>query len=146
MQKTLKTDTQGGEKALSSFLIKKATTEEKPFLLKLLTDLTKLKSKIKYVDWNIMTVLKIFCFCFNPKTGSVVLGCLGVILSVLLIVPPCLILESHDYYFGEFIKQQKAYGGKQFFFLNYTGCSSKFWIDFEQKMLHFDQVLRFKLR
>ena len=34
MQKTLKTDTQGGEKALSSFLIKKATTEEKPFLLK----------------------------------------------------------------------------------------------------------------
>ena len=32
MQKTLKTDTQGGEKALSSFLIKKATTEEKPFL------------------------------------------------------------------------------------------------------------------
>jgi len=31
-------------------LIKKATTEEKPFLLKLLTDLTKLKSKIKYVD------------------------------------------------------------------------------------------------
>jgi len=58
-----------------------------------------------------MTVLKIFCFCFNPKTGSVVLGCLGIILSVLLIVPPCLILESHDYYFGEFIKQQKAYGG-----------------------------------
>ena len=59
-----------------------------------------------------MTVLKVFCFCFTPKTGSVVLGCTGVILAVLLIVPPCLILESHEYYFSEFIKQQKAYGGK----------------------------------
>ena len=73
-----------------------------------------------------MTVLKIFCFCFNPKTGSVVLGCLGVILSVLLIVPPCLILESHDYYFGEFIKQQKAYGGKQFLITQLTNTTLSF--------------------
>merc|ERR1712018_825112 len=58
-----------------------------------------------------MTILKVFCFCFTPKTGSVVLGCMGIIMAVLLIVPPCLILESHEYYFNEFIKHQKVYGG-----------------------------------
>lgn len=28
-----------------------------------------------------------------------------------MIVPPCLILESHDFYFNEYIRQQKSYGG-----------------------------------
>lgn len=60
---------------------------------------------------NIMTILKVFCFCFTPKTGSLVLGSVGVILSILMIVPPCLILESHDFYFNEYIRQQKSYGG-----------------------------------
>lgn len=58
-----------------------------------------------------MTILKVFCFCFTPKTGSLVLGSLGVIFSILMIVPPCLILESHDFYFNEYIRQQKSYGG-----------------------------------
>merc|ERR1739846_51658 len=58
-----------------------------------------------------MAVLKVFCLCFSPRTGSVVLGGLGIIMAVLMIVPPCLILESHEYYFNEFIREQKTYGG-----------------------------------
>jgi len=56
-------------------------------------------------------VLKVFCLCITPRTGSVVLGGLGIIMAVLMIVPPCLILESHEYYFNEFIREQKTYGG-----------------------------------
>ena len=58
-----------------------------------------------------MAVLKVFCLCFSPRTGSVVLGGLGIIMAVLMIVPPCLILESHEYYFNEYIREQKTYGG-----------------------------------
>jgi len=58
-----------------------------------------------------MAVLKVFCLCVSPRTGSVVLGGLGIIMAVLMIVPPCLILESHEYYFNEFIREQKTYGG-----------------------------------
>merc|ERR1711936_1157677 len=58
-----------------------------------------------------MAVLKVFCLCITPRTGSVVLGGLGIIMAVLMIVPPCLILESHEYYFNEFIREQKTYGG-----------------------------------
>ena len=59
-----------------------------------------------------MAVLKVFCLCITPRTGSVVLGGLGIIMAVLMIVPPCLILESHEYYFNEFIREQKTYGGR----------------------------------
>ena len=31
-----------------------------------------------------------------------------------MIVPPCLILESHEYYFNEYIREQKTYGGKSY--------------------------------
>ena len=61
-----------------------------------------------------MAVLKVFCLCVSPRTGSVVLGGLGIIMAVLMIVPPCLILESHEYYFNEFIREQKTYGGRFF--------------------------------
>ena len=61
-----------------------------------------------------MAVLKVFCLCITPRTGSVVLGGLGIIMAVLMIVPPCLILESHEYYFNEFIREQKTYGGRSF--------------------------------
>ena len=43
-----------------------------------------------------------------------VLGGLGIIMAVLMIVPPCLILESHEYYFNEYIREQKTYGGKSY--------------------------------
>ena len=68
-----------------------------------------------------MTILKSFCFCFTPKTGSVVLGCLGIIFAVLMIVPPCLILDNHDFYFSEYIRQQKSYGGKRILKTLYKG-------------------------
>lgn len=58
-----------------------------------------------------MSILKSFCFCFSPKTGSVVLGCMGIVFAVLMIVPPCLILDNHNFYFNEYIRQQKSYAG-----------------------------------
>ena len=60
-----------------------------------------------------MARLRVFCFCFTPKTGSVILGCLGIVFAVFAIIPPCLLLESHDYYIREFVKQQREVGGKQ---------------------------------
>ena len=30
-------------------------------------------------------------------------------MSVMMIVPPCLILENHDFYFNEYIRVQKSY-------------------------------------
>merc|ERR1712223_1601468 len=56
-----------------------------------------------------MTILKVFCFCFSPRKASLVLGCTGIIMSVIMIVPPCLILENHDFYFNEYIRVQKSY-------------------------------------
>merc|ERR1712083_684577 len=56
-----------------------------------------------------MAVLKVFCFCFTPRNASLVLGCTGIIMSVMMIVPPCLILENHDFYFNEYIRVQKSY-------------------------------------
>merc|ERR1711997_704398 len=56
-----------------------------------------------------MAVLKVFCFCFTPRKASLVLGCTGIIMSVMMIVPPCLILENHDFYFNEYIRVQKSY-------------------------------------
>jgi len=38
-----------------------------------------------------------------------VLGCAGIIMSIMMIVPPCLILENHDFYFNEYIRVQKSY-------------------------------------
>ena len=63
---------------------------------------------------NIFLKFQVFCLCFSPRTGSVVLGGLGIIMAVLMIVPPCLILESHEYYFNEYIREQKTYGGKSY--------------------------------
>merc|ERR1712083_570414 len=56
-----------------------------------------------------MAVLKVFCFCFTPRKASLVLGCAGIIMSIMMIVPPCLILENHDFYFNEYIRVQKSY-------------------------------------
>ena len=78
------------------------------------------KNHGEYKNWwkivKIMSILKSFCFCFSPKTGSVVLGCMGIVFAVLMIVPPCLILDNHNFYFNEYIRQQKSYAGKTFLF------------------------------
>merc|ERR1712083_1141907 len=44
-----------------------------------------------------------------PRKASLALGCAGIIISIMMIVPPCLILENHDFYFNEYISRQKSY-------------------------------------
>ena len=59
-----------------------------------------------------MVYLRKCCCCFTPKTGTVVLGCVGIILSVLAMVPHILILDNHRHYIGEYVKEQRSVGGK----------------------------------
>ena len=59
-----------------------------------------------------MVYLRKCCCCFAPKTGTVVLGCVGIILSVLAMVPHILILDNHRHYIGEYVKEQRSVGGK----------------------------------
>ena len=66
-----------------------------------------------------------------------VLGGLGIIMAVLMIVPPCLILESHEYYFNEYIREQKTYGGKSY------DLFSKANIALKKRAESFNQILRF---
>ena len=76
-----------------------------------------------------MAVLKVFCFCFTPRKASLVLGCTGIIMSVMIIVPPCLILENHDFYFNEYIRVQKSYAvsGKKLLTNWYFNPKKFFW-------------------
>lgn len=52
------------------------------------------------------------CYCFTSKTGTVILGCFGIVFFVLALVPHCLILENHDYHVTQFIKEQRLEGSK----------------------------------
>ena len=68
-----------------------------------------------------------------------VLGGLGIIMAVLMIVPPCLILESHEYYFNEYIREQKTYGGKSY------DLFSKANIALKKRAESFNQILFAKI-
>lgn len=57
-----------------------------------------------------MVLLKRCCVCFSPRSGTVILGCFGILFSVLSMVPHVLILQHHEYYIGEFVKQQRSTG------------------------------------
>ena len=41
-----------------------------------------------------------------------ILGCLGIIVFVLALVPHSIILESHDFYINHFIMEQRSIGAK----------------------------------
>ena len=73
-----------------------------------------------------MLTLKVFCFCMPPRKASLALGCAGIIISIMMIVPPCLILENHDFYFNEYISRQKSYAdsGKTFTLKSTLLCPS----------------------
>ena len=59
-----------------------------------------------------MVLMKTCCFCFTPRTGTAVLGCLGILVAVMAMVPHTLILQNHEFYIKEFVKQQRAIGGE----------------------------------
>lgn len=43
-----------------------------------------------------------------------ILGCLGIILFVLALVPHSIILQDHDFYINNFVKEQRADGERDF--------------------------------
>ncbi len=57
------------------------------------------------------------CLCLSPRTGSAVLGCVGVAVFVMLMVPEVLLLQDHERYVADFVRQQRQYGGKGTFTL-----------------------------
>ena len=59
-----------------------------------------------------MVLIRKSCFCFAPRTGTAILGCIGILLAVLSMVPNILLLQDHEFYLGEFVKKQRAMGGK----------------------------------
>jgi hypothetical protein len=59
-----------------------------------------------------MPKMKICCLCFTPKTGTVVLGCMGVLMSILSLIPHCNLIENHEFYLSEFVKNQRINGGR----------------------------------
>ena len=61
---------------------------------------------------NRMVLIRKSCFCFTPRTGTALLGCMGILLAVLSMVPNILLLQDHEFYLGEFVKKQRAMGGK----------------------------------
>ena len=60
-----------------------------------------------------MVLIRRSCFCFTPRTGTAILGCIGILLAVLSMVPNILLLQDHEFYLGEFVKKQRAMGGKR---------------------------------
>jgi hypothetical protein len=60
-----------------------------------------------------MVLIKTTCFCFTPRTGTAVLGCFGILLAVLAMVPNVLLLQDHEFYVREFVKRQRAVGGEK---------------------------------
>ena len=44
------------------------------------------------------------------QTGTVILGCLGIILFVLALVPHTIILQNHDFYINHFVMHQRSEG------------------------------------
>ncbi len=59
-----------------------------------------------------MVLIKTSCFCFAPRTGTAILGGLGILLAVLAMVPNILLLEDHEFYVREFVKRQRAVGAR----------------------------------
>ncbi len=56
--------------------------------------------------------LRSCCLCLSPRTGSAVLGALGVVTFVGLMVPEVLLLQDHRRYLSEFVRDQREQGGE----------------------------------
>ena len=59
-----------------------------------------------------MMEVKRCCIFFSPKTGTIILGTLGVIVITLYLIPQTLVLKNHDYHMNQFVKEQRLDGGQ----------------------------------
>ena len=56
------------------------------------------------------------CLVFTPKTGTIILGTLGVIVFTLYLIPQTVVLKNHDYHMNQFVKDQRLDGGEFYYY------------------------------
>jgi len=57
-----------------------------------------------------MGMLRSCCLCFSTRTGSFVLGTLGIILGATLLAPMAIFLDYHSYYITQFVATERVGG------------------------------------
>lgn len=57
-----------------------------------------------------MSVLRSCCLCFSTRTGSFVLGSLGIIIGATLLAPMAVFLDYHSYYITQFVASERVGG------------------------------------
>ena len=57
-----------------------------------------------------MVTVRSCCLCLNIRTGTFVLGSLGIVLGGLLLAPVAEFLNHHGYYVTEFVKSERDIG------------------------------------
>ena len=63
-----------------------------------------------------MMEVKRCCLVFTPKTGTIILGTLGVIVFTLYLIPQTVVLKNHDYHMNQFVRDQRLDGGEFYFY------------------------------
>ena len=64
-----------------------------------------------------MMEVKRCCLVFTPKTGTIILGTLGVIVFTLYLIPQTVVLKNHDYHMNQFVKDQRLDGGEYYYYI-----------------------------
>merc|ERR1712156_801789 len=57
-----------------------------------------------------MAVLRSCCLCFSTRTGSFVLGTIGIIVGATLLAPMAVFLDYHSYYITQFVASERVSG------------------------------------
>ena len=57
-----------------------------------------------------MAILRSCCLCFSTRTGSFVLGTVGIILGATLLAPMAVFLDYHSYYITQFVASERVGG------------------------------------
>eukprot|EP00090_Calanus_glacialis_P031070 TRINITY_DN5087_c0_g1_i1.p1 TRINITY_DN5087_c0_g1~~TRINITY_DN5087_c0_g1_i1.p1 ORF type:complete len:421 (-),score=48.53 TRINITY_DN5087_c0_g1_i1:145-1407(-) len=57
-----------------------------------------------------MVVLRSCCLCISPRTGSFILGTIGIILGATLLAPMAVFLDFHSYYVTQFVASERVGG------------------------------------
>ena len=61
-------------------------------------------------DRCMMAILRSCCLCFSTRTGSFVLGTVGIILGATLLAPMAVFLDYHSYYITQFVASERVGG------------------------------------
>jgi len=57
-----------------------------------------------------MAILRSCCLCFSTRTGSFVLGTVGIIIGATLLAPMAVFLDYHSYYITQFVASERVGG------------------------------------